>query len=94
MPTLRIQHAVPAFDAWKQAFESDPIDRKGAGVRRYRILRSVADPNFVMIDLDLDTVDEAEALLQKLRRLWSGAGQAVMRNPEAWIVQTIESTET
>jgi hypothetical protein len=94
MPTLRIQHAVPSFDAWMQAFESDPVDRKGAGVRRYRILRPVSDPNFVMIDLDLDTLDEAEALLQKLRRLWSGAGQAVMRNPEAWIVQMIESTET
>ena len=94
MPTLRIQHAVPTFDAWKRAFESDPVDRKGSGVRRYRILRPVADPNFVMIDLDLDTLDEAEALLQKLRRLWSGPGQTVMRNPEAWIVETIESAET
>lgn len=94
MPTLRIQHTVPAFDAWKRAFESDPVDRKGAGVRRYRILRAVADPTFVMIDLDLDTVDEAEALLQKLRRLWSGPGQAVMRNPEAWIVETIAAAET
>jgi hypothetical protein len=93
MPTLRIQHRVPTFDAWKQAFASDPVDRKGAGVRRYRILRPVDDPNFVMIDLDLDTLDEAEALLQKLRRLWSGAGQTVMRNPEAWIVETVESTE-
>jgi hypothetical protein len=85
---------VPSFDAWKQAFERDPVDRKGAGVRHYRILRPVSDPNFVMIDLDLDTLDETEVLLQKLRRLWSGAGQAVMRNPEVWIVQTIESTET
>jgi hypothetical protein len=94
MPTLRIQHAVPSFDNWKRAFESDPVDRKGAGVRRYRILRPVGDPNFVMVDLDLDTLGEAEALLQKLQRLWSGPGQAVMQGPEAWIVETIESTET
>jgi hypothetical protein len=94
MPILRIQHAVPAFDAWKRAFESDPVDRKGAGVRRYRILRPVGNPNFVMVDLELDTVDEAEALLQKLRRLWSGPAQAVMRNPEAWIVETFEAAET
>ena len=93
MTTLRIQHAVPTFDAWKRAFDSDPVDRKGAGVRRYRILRSVGDPNFVMIDLDFDTVGEAEALLQKLRRLWSGPGQAVMRNPEAWVVETVEATD-
>jgi hypothetical protein len=47
-----------------------------------------------MIDLDLDTVDEAEARLQRLRRLWSGPGQVVVQNPEAWIVETIEAAET
>jgi hypothetical protein len=41
----------------------------------------------------LDTVEQAEALLQKLRRVWSGPGQAVMRNPEAWVVETVESKE-
>jgi hypothetical protein len=44
-----------------------------------------------MIDLELDTVPEAETLLEKLRRLWTGPGAAVMRNPEAWIIETVES---
>ena len=35
MTTLRIQHSVPDFDAWKQAFDADPMDRKAAGVRRF-----------------------------------------------------------
>ncbi|PYR62121.1 MAG: hypothetical protein DMF91_07835 [Acidobacteria bacterium] len=91
MPILRIQHAVPNFEGWKRAFESDPMDRKAAGVRRYHVHRSVADPNFVMIDLEFDTVTEAEKLLEKLRRLWAGPGGSVMRNPEAWIVETVES---
>ena len=91
MPILRIQHAVPNFEGWKRAFESDPMDRKAAGVRRYHVHRSVADPNFVMIDLELDTLPEAERLLEKLRYLWSGPGASVMRNPEAWIIETVES---
>lgn len=91
MPILRIQHAVPNFEGWKRAFASDPMDRKGAGVRRHVVHRSVADPNFVMIDLEFDTLPEAERLLERLRRLWAGPGGAVMRDPEAWIVEEIES---
>ena len=91
MPILRIQHAVPNFEAWKHAFDSDPVDRKASGVRRYHVHRSTADPNFVMIDLEFDEVADAERLLEKLRHLWAGPGGAMMRNPEAWIVETVES---
>ena len=91
MPILRIQHSVPNFEGWKRAFDGDPMDRKGSGVRRYHVHRSVTDPNFVMIDLELDTMAEAQGLLDKLRDLWSGAGKTVTRNPEAWIVETVES---
>lgn len=92
MITRRVQHAVPSFEGWKRAFDSDPIDRRSSGVRRYSVHRSVTDPNFVMIDLEFDTVAEAEQVLEKLRRLWAGPGGVVMRNPEARIVETVEST--
>jgi hypothetical protein len=91
MPILRIQHSVPNFDGWKRAFDSDPLDRRASGVRRYEVHRSVADPNFVMIDLEFGTVAEAEKLLEKLRQLWAGPGGAVMRHPEAWVLETVES---
>jgi hypothetical protein len=93
MVTLRIQHSVPAFDTWRRAFDADPVDRKGGGVRRYRIHRSVHDPNFVLIDLDFATVAEADAFQKALTRLWSGPAQAVMRNPQSWVIETIESRE-
>ena len=93
MPILRIEHAVPNFAGWKQAFDSDPADRKGSGVRRYQVLRSVEDPNYVLIDLEFDTLEEAEGLLNKMRRVWSGDGQRVMRNPQARIVETVETIE-
>ena len=59
MPILRIEHPVPDFDAWKQAFDSDPLDRKRSGVRRYRILRSLDDPNYAIVDLEFDDADDA-----------------------------------
>ena len=94
MPTLRIEHAVPDFNGWKRAFDSDPADRKGSGVRRYQVLRSVEDPNYVMIDLEFDSTEEADGLLAKMRRVWSsGEGQKVMRNPQARIVETVEDIE-
>ena len=73
MVTLRIQHSVPTFDSWKRAFDADPVDRKGGGVRRFSIHRLVSDPNFVMVDLEFETVVEARAFLEKLKGLWSGA---------------------
>lgn len=91
MSILRIQHSVPNFDGWKRAFDSDPMDRKGSGVRQYHIYRAVADPNLVMIDLELDTLAEAENLLGRLRQLWAGPGAAVMRDAQAWILERIES---
>lgn len=94
MPTLRIEHSVPDFNGWKHAFDSDPVDRKGSGVRRFQVSRSVDDPNYVMIDLEFDSLDEAEGLLAKMRRVWSsGEGQKVMRNPQARIVDQVEAIE-
>ena len=91
MATLRIQHVVPSFEGWKRAFDSDPMDRAGSGVRRYSVSRSTDDRNLVMIDLEFASAQEAESMLQRLRILWAGPGGAVMRDPQAWIVETIES---
>ncbi|HUQ47880.1 MAG TPA: hypothetical protein VM053_06495 [Gemmatimonadaceae bacterium] len=91
MPIVRIEHAVPDFDRWKHAFDSDPMDRKGSGVTRYRIYRSVNEPNLIMIDLELDTLAQARALLERLQILWAGPGGAVMQNARALVVETVES---
>jgi hypothetical protein len=93
MAILRIQHEVQSFDRWKQVFDADPLDRKGSGVRRYAVHRSVGDPVRVMVDLEFDAVDKAEAMLVKLRRLWDGPGREVMQNPEGWIVETVEAKD-
>jgi hypothetical protein len=93
MFTLRIQHSVPDFGRWKQVFDSDPADRKGSGVHAYRVLRSVADPSLVMIDLDFDSLSEAEGLLEKMNQIWAGPGRSIMQNPRAHIAETVETVE-
>ncbi len=91
MYILRIEHSVPDYDAWKEAFDSDPIGRERSGVRRYRILRPTDDPNYVMIDLEFDSASEAEAAHAALRELWGRVD--VVRSPQARIVEALESKE-
>jgi len=67
---LYIEHAVRDFEAWKRAFDSDPVDRAGNGVRRHRVLRAADDPNFVVIELEFDSAAEADAFAEKLLGLW------------------------
>ena len=93
MPIVRIEHAVPTFEKWKQTFDSDPADRKGSGVRRYTILRAQDDPNYVMIDLEFDSMGEAEAFVRTMERIWGGPGKAVMQNPRSRIVERVEGKE-
>jgi hypothetical protein len=93
MPILRIQHPVPSYEGWKAAFDSDPVGRERSGVRRYQILRSLDDPNFVMIDLEFDTKSEADALLAAMRQVWSRVQGSIMSNPQAYIVEQVESKE-
>jgi hypothetical protein len=88
---LRIQHSVPDYAAWKEAFDGDPIGREESGVRRHRVQRAVDDPGHVMIDLEFDDADQAEAFHGKLEELW--ARVQVMRDPSARLVEVVDSQE-
>ena len=93
MYMLRIEHPVPNYDGWKQAFDSDPVGREKSGVRRYQILRPIDNPNFVMIDLEFDTVGQAEALLAAMRAVWGRVEGTIMMNPQARVVEAVETRE-
>ena len=93
MIILRIEHAVPDFDGWKKAFDSDPVGRQQLGVRRYQICRAIDDPNYVMIDLEFDSKREAEALLAAMRAVWGRVEGTVMWNPQVRIAERLESKE-
>ena len=90
---LRIQHPVPSYEGWKKAFDSDPAGRQKAGVRRYQILRAVDDPNFVMIDLEFDSIAQAESLLASMRVIWGDVQGKIMSRPEARIAEAVEAKQ-
>ena len=93
MLILHIEHKVPNFDGWKKAFESDPINRKKLGVRRYSILRPIDDPNYVIIDLEFESLKDAENTLEALRNLWNKVEGQVMMNPQTRILDLVETTD-
>jgi hypothetical protein len=90
---LKIEHPVPEYNGWKKAFDSDPIGREKSNVRRYRVLRPIDDPNFVMIDLEFDTLSQAEAVLTAMRVVWGRVEGKIMMNPQARIVEMVETRE-
>lgn len=91
---VRIEHAVGDFDAWKRAFDSDPIGRQKGGVRRYRIFRPADDANYVMIDLEFDNSQNAQAFTTALQKMWRGGdAQRVMQNPKVRVVEVAECRE-
>lgn len=90
MYILQIEHPVPNYDGWRNAFEDDPIDRKGSGVQHYRISRKLDDKNYVIIELVFDTLSEAEDCQAKLRNLWSHVKGSLMNDPQSRIIEVIE----
>jgi hypothetical protein len=63
------------------------------GVRRYRVLRAVDDPNYVMIDVEFEGRREAEGLLAAMREIWSRAGHGVSANQRARIADAVDHEE-
>lgn len=93
MAVVQIEHPVRDFATWKAAFDSDPAHREASGVRRYQVFRPVDDPNFVAIDLEFDTLDEAETFKLALEGVWRSpqAKAALAGQPRARVVDVVES---
>jgi hypothetical protein len=90
---LRIEHPVRDYDDWKRAFDSDPVGREKSGVRRFEVMRAVDDPNYVLIDLEFDSVGEAEGLLGRMRTVWGRVQGPLIGNPRVLIVDPVERVE-
>lgn len=92
MPLLRIEHPTRDFATWKAAFDRDPANRSKAGVLRYSIHQPVNNPHYVLIDLEFETVTQAEQLLATMKKIWSSgaAGSALGGEPRIQILETRE----
>ncbi|HEY5630205.1 MAG TPA: hypothetical protein VIR16_11920 [Candidatus Limnocylindrales bacterium] len=90
--SVHLEHPVPDYEAWKAAFDADPLDRAGSGVLAYRVLRPVEDHGRVAVDLEFADRESAERFSASLRRLWSTSGaMAIMRDPVVRIEDVAEA---
>lgn len=95
MPVLLFEHGIKDFAMWRAAFDRDPIDRRGLGVRRHRIYRPVDNPDYIVGELEFDTDAQAQAGQSALRELWTSpqAAPALAGTPHLRIVETVDEQE-
>ncbi len=62
-------------------------------MRRYQIYRPFDDPNYIVVDLGLDSRGEAETFKLALEELWASpqAAPALGGTPRARIIDAVES---
>jgi hypothetical protein len=90
MFTLSIEHAITDFLTWKTAFDRFADARDEAGVLAHRIRRPVDDARYLVIELDFETKERAEAFRQFLTTIvWSNpdASPGLSGRPTARILQ-------
>jgi len=92
MATLHIQHPVTDLDTWTSAFNRFADARLKAGVRAQRIQRPVDNPKFVVIDLDFDSIGEAQSFQSFLTtRVWANPENSpgLAGTPETMILESV-----
>lgn len=93
MVTLRIEHKIANYEGWKKAFDSDPINRKQSGVKRYRVYRPADDDLFIVIDLDFDNLDQAQTTQVALNGIFGNIDGKIIFGPKTRILTVVEETE-
>ena len=94
--TLHIEHPISELKTWLVAFDKFAEARQKAGVRAHRVYQPVNEEKYIVIDLDFDTVDEAERFKRFLvMNVWSSqeASPGLAGIPQARVLQRV-ATET
>ncbi len=74
MATLHIEHPITDLQTWLGAFARFEDRRAQAGVRAQRIRQPVDDDKYIYVELDFDTVEQAEAFKGFLESaVWANA---------------------
>jgi hypothetical protein len=93
MILLHIEHTTINFDSWKASFDSFAELRQKSGVRRYRVSRPIDNPNFAVIDLEFNTLSEAESLLAAVQQVWQRAVRTLIHDPQWRLSEVVETKE-
>jgi hypothetical protein len=96
MTTLRIEHPISDFQVWKTAFDGFAEARANAGVLSFMIRQPVDDSQYLMLDLEFDTADRAEAFAQfPKEHVWSSAvaSPGLAGTPQTRILDLVPSQD-
>jgi hypothetical protein len=95
MPILHIEHDITDLDTWLSAFRSVGEARRKAGVRAEIVQQPVDNAGYIVVDLDFETVNQAEAFLGFLKEnVWAipENAPALAGSPKTMILQAIQAT--
>jgi hypothetical protein len=92
MPTLHIDHAISDLTVWLGTFDPLQEVRRHAGVLHETVRQPVGDPHRIVLDLEFDTLQNAEAFLEFLvSEIWATPANApaLVGPPTAVILDTV-----
>jgi hypothetical protein len=91
MQWMMIRHKVNDYAVWKPYFDADKPHQEAAGLHVAVLLRSLDDPNEIVIAFQMDDVDKARAFAADphLREVMMEAG--VAEHPTIMFLDEIES---
>jgi hypothetical protein len=90
MTTLLIEHPITDFATWRAAFGRFAERRRAGGVQAEHVYQPVDDPHHVVITLEFDDVDRAQAFRTFLvDRVWTdpAASPALSGTPRTAILE-------
>lgn len=93
MILLHIEHPVADFGQWKASFDNYAELRQKTGVRRYRVSQPMDNPDFAIVDLEFDSLSQAETLLSAVQQVWQRVGGTLMNDPHWRISEVVEARE-
>lgn len=93
MATLHIEHEITDLETWLGAFARFEEARQKAGVTAQRVCQPVDDAKYIYVELDFDSVDQAQAFKSFLEmKVWSSpdASPALGGTPRARVLKQVE----
>ena len=95
MISLHIEHAITDLATWTGAFRALAEGRRQMGVTKETVRQPIDDERYIVVDLDFDTSEQAEAFLGFLRdHVWANPenAPALVGTPEGRVLQTVALT--
>lgn len=93
MPVLHIEHEISELAVWLEAFKKFAPGREAAGVTRTEVYRPADDPNYVVVNLSFENLDEATRFRESLiNQIWSSpdSAPALVGPPTARVLEEVE----